>query len=328
MLSVMLAVASFSATAISASAQIDTKGEYTPSQVTETRRYYFIMPEDWKNEYAETCGIYWWAGTDPADPWPGYTANKTEFDNIYYCDVPADVSTIIWNNAFNGGDDTAASEFYFARQTANISAEYYEEGECDFYPNGIDAENGFDNMIYVLDPNSVLNSEFSGKVVPSGEWYYYYGDGTYSWYPTKAEAVKAGKVFDSDYLIIEDVFEKSAEPTEPSTEVTEPSTEATEPSTEATEPSTEATEPTTEPTTEPSTEPTEDTTGVDVDGDSDSDAPTKPSTDTDADDKDNNSNNSNGSVQTGGASTAFGMFALFVVAVGVMYTLRKKEIFN
>ena len=326
MLSVMLAVASFSATAISASAQIDTKGEYTPSQVTETRRYYFIMPEDWKNEYAETCGIYWWYGTDPADPWPGYTANKTEFENIYYCDVPVDVSEFIWNNAFLGLEDLGD---YYLEQTERILTKYYEAGESKYYPNGIDAETGFDNMIYILDPKRTIEESVYASYIPYvGEWYYYYGDGTYSWYPTKDEAVKAGKVFDSEYLVLEDVYEKPAETTEPTTEVTEPSTEPiTEPTTE------EATEPLTEPTeaTEPSADATfstEDTTGVDIDGDSDSYTPTKTSADTNADDKDNNGNNSSGSVQTGGASIACVMLTLLVTAVGVMYTLRKKEIFN
>ena len=525
-LSAMLTASMFGVAAVSASAQVDTSGQYTPGEGTETKRYYFMMPEDWKNEYAETCGIYWWEGTDPADPWPGYTANETDVKNIYYCDVPSDVTTIIWNNAFNGGEDQSAPEYSKAIQSVNIGSEYYDSGESDLYPDGLDEDNGFNEMIYVIDKTKVVVSEFNGKMNCGGEWYFYYGDGTYSWHPTKEEAEAAGELFSSEYLTPgEEPEQPTTEATEPSTEATteatEPSTEATteateatteatepvvadltvnatsnffpeanavynadtnevtvtytikgtknllntqwnlyfdssvlavsdknkastvmpacpsgkivnlkldgkvkanasaielyditseetvfcevifdvldltgktpvnttidldveeltysvipegeetsdaafdvavvtgsvvqdnadatgtvlntkltestfvpstEPSTEATEPSTEATEPSTE-ATEPSTDATsstEDTTGVDVDGDSDSDTPTKPSADTDADDKDDNGNNSNGSVQTGEASLALVVLSLLIAATGVMFVLRKREIF-
>ena len=95
LLSLMLVVSMVAVAAVSVSAEVDEQGRYTPSEGTETYRYYFYMPSDWYNEYAETAGIYWWIGTDPADPWPGYIAHPTETENIYYCDVPTNVTTII-----------------------------------------------------------------------------------------------------------------------------------------------------------------------------------------------------------------------------------------
>lgn len=231
-LSAMLTASMFGVAAVSASAQVDTKGEYTPAEGTETKRYYFMMPSDWKNEYAETCGIYWWAGTDPADPWPGYTANPTDVENVYYCDVPSDVTTIIWNNAFDGGEDTEAPEYSKAIQTVNIGSEYYDVEESDLYPEGLDEENGFNNMIYVVDKTKESINEFNGKIVSGGEWYFYYGDGTYSWHPTKEEAVAAGEIFSSEYLT---PGETPVDPQPSTAPSTEPSTEAsTEATTEAT----------------------------------------------------------------------------------------------
>lgn len=195
-LAVMLTVSMISVAAISVSADIDDKGCYTPS-TSDTYRYYFYLPDDWKNDKATTAGVYWWAGTDAcgaadgtnpdAPAWPGYTPQQSEENpNIYYIDCPTDVTTIIWNNGFNGGEDTTSPDYAKAIQTVNIGSEYYDPGESTLYPDGTD---NFNNMIYVVDPNKIDINEFNGKMNCGGEWYYYYGNGEYGVTPEKGDTV-------------------------------------------------------------------------------------------------------------------------------------------
>ncbi len=155
----------------------------------ETNRYYFYLPDEWKNEYTDTAGIYWWNGTNDCDSWPGYTANETDVDGVYYYDVPKDVDFVIWNNALDGGSDPSLDVFSAVKQSVNIGTEYYEPGESDNYPEGTD---NFDGMIYVIDPT--INSIGSyDKEVYKGEWYYYYGGGEYGFTPEKGDEVFTGK---------------------------------------------------------------------------------------------------------------------------------------
>ncbi len=148
-----------------------------------TNRYYFYMPEIWRNEYTDTAGIYWWDGTDACDSWPGYKAHETEVKGVYYYDVPKDVTMIIWNNNLNGGTDPDAEIYGFADQTENICAEFYFPDEVDTYPEGVES---FDGMIYVVDFRN-YSSSFWEKTSYKGEWYYYYGNGEYGLTPEKGE---------------------------------------------------------------------------------------------------------------------------------------------
>ena len=228
LLAVVLAVSMFAVAAVSVSAK-ETVGKYEPSEGVETNRYYFYMPSDWNNGYGNHAGIYWWEGTDHVQEyWPGYDANEGDVAGVYYCDVPTDVATIIWNNAFDGGDDQEAPEYSKAIQTINIGSEYYDAGESDNYPEGTES---FDGMIFVVNPDAISVNEYNGKMNCGGEWYYYYGNGEYGFAPTKEEATE---VFNTDYQPPKD--EPSSE--EPSSE--EPSSEdpsSEEPSSE--EPSSE-----------------------------------------------------------------------------------------
>ncbi|MBR2724300.1 MAG: hypothetical protein IKB72_02540, partial [Ruminococcus sp.] len=119
-----------------------------PEQPADTYRYYFYLPEKWLNDSTattgNTAGIYWWEGTDACGSWPGYQANKADVDGIYYYDVPTDVTTILWNNFFDGGADVYAPYYKDAVQTRNIGTEYYDAGESDLYPEGTE---NFDGMI-------------------------------------------------------------------------------------------------------------------------------------------------------------------------------------
>ncbi len=122
--------------------------------------------------------------------------------------------------------------FLKAQQTTNITTSYYSEGDDAFYDGLLDddgdgygefwtmadeAFNGedktffgnfesnffmepdwgismkFDNMIYVVDP-SKTSENFEGKLTYVGEWYFYYGDGTYGSLPNKEMAQEVGFV--------------------------------------------------------------------------------------------------------------------------------------
>ena len=155
-----------------------------PAKPDGYNRYYFYMPESWYNEYATTAGIYWWEGTDACSTWPGYVAKETGVEGVYYYDVCSDVTTIIWNNAIDGGTDTEAAIYTLAVQTKNIGSEYYDAGESANYPEGTP---NFDEMIYVVDDNKTEVNEYNGKMVYAGEWFYYYGNGEYGFTPEKGD---------------------------------------------------------------------------------------------------------------------------------------------
>lgn len=138
-------------------------------------RYFFLVPDDWFNEYTDTIGIYWFEGTDACESWPGYKAHKADADNVYYYDVPKDVTTIIWNNYLEGVTDVTSSMHDFAKRTANISSMYYEPNENENIPEGTES---FDGMI------CVVKSDWENHVgyddwYPKCDWFYYYGKGEY-----------------------------------------------------------------------------------------------------------------------------------------------------
>ncbi|MBQ8057451.1 MAG: dockerin type I repeat-containing protein [Ruminococcus sp.] len=171
----------------------------------ETYRYYFLMPNGSNGELGDdetlesfgkyaptwyipmadgtpatsTAGIYWW-DSKVADPaaWIGYLpSGKEECDaDIYYADVPVAATTIIWNNAVDGGMDANDPIYFCAAQSINIPSEYYDPGESPLLPDGTD---NFNNMIFVIDPDLISINELSLKQTCGGEWHYYYGNGCY-----------------------------------------------------------------------------------------------------------------------------------------------------
>lgn len=153
----------------------------------ETNRYYFYMPEMWSDsEYTLGVGIYWWAGTDAASSWPGYEAIESEVENVYYYDVPKDVTNIIWNNLAVGGIDTPAEVHENDLQTISVNCEYYEVGDSDTYPNGLES---FDGMIFVVDLRDSDKAPLDKNAEYMGEWYFYYGNGEYGITPEKGDEV-------------------------------------------------------------------------------------------------------------------------------------------
>lgn len=196
----------------------------------KTRRLYFQMPDGtngpgvvkdaehmgekaptWIHEFVDTdgvtrttgCAMYWWNSTKAPNPgdfgeswdtggWVGYTAEKGDAPNVYYVDVPyvSDLTTVVWNNGINGGEDPEAEIYYLAAQSVNIGSEYYDIGEAlittpdgelvDLYPNGCGDQNQwFENMIYIIDPDQIEENDLSHKLSCGGFWYHYYGNGCY-----------------------------------------------------------------------------------------------------------------------------------------------------
>lgn len=172
--------------------------------VTETRRYYFMMPDgiggrtdpttglvapSWYNEFATCAGIYWWGGSaipsGTAEPgstdgvWAGYAAMPGDAPNVFYADVPKDVTVIVWNNGVDGGTDDQLPIYFKAAQSVNTNVEWFDPGEDVNWPNGIPEEEGFDNKIFIVYPEESYINDYSGKQTCGGHWFYYYSEGCY-----------------------------------------------------------------------------------------------------------------------------------------------------
>ncbi len=192
-----------------------------PELQVDTNQVYFYMPDAWRNDLNDsydgsdlascTAGIYWWEKsyncndycTAYANAWPGYVIKKTdETDkNVFVADVPADVTTIIFNNTVDGGEDKESPNYVKAIQTENVNTEGYDPGKdpYGFYPEGTVTDDestwNFDGMIYVCNPKAIEVNPFSGKETYKGCWFYYYGEGKYGIQKTLAEAEAAGAVY-------------------------------------------------------------------------------------------------------------------------------------
>lgn len=176
---------------------------------------------------ADACGAVDGGGGDLA--WPGY---KATYDNslegagltsLYYVEVSDDedtrVPTVVWNNYIDGGMDETTEQYKLATQCMDSACEYLSEGDLELYDNqdgfweamadsyagdkaalGDFADNFFDdgyslyydNMIWIVDPNNVTENPVSGKVTYGGNWYFYYGDGSYGTWPTPEDAKEKG----------------------------------------------------------------------------------------------------------------------------------------
>lgn len=173
--------------------------EYTQKtgNVIDTNRYYFLMPNgkngnvgddengeyygeyppNWYNIYNEVPSVYWW-GTGQVDPeeWYGFTLENGDSDNVFYGDVPVDAAFVIFNNSIKGGMEYDDPSNDFGMTTLDVYCEFYGEGENETYPDGVDS---FENMIFVVDPDSNEETELYNRYTADGEWYYYYGNGCY-----------------------------------------------------------------------------------------------------------------------------------------------------
>ena len=189
----------------------------------------------WFNEFTEGAGVYWW-GSAEAGPtgWAGYRTLVEDADQcIFYSNVPRKAVVFIFNNGIDGGQtptpgvDPADDIYYKAAQTSDIACEYPDPGEVASMPEGSPEEIGFDNCIFIIDPDKVEMNPFSLKMTCGGTWYFYYGNGCYGSYATDSDnfvSVEANCVnpdhFDAEGNHVG--FHASEEPTEPAVEPTEP----------------------------------------------------------------------------------------------------------
>lgn len=282
----------------------------------------------------DACGAIDGSGGSLA--WPGY---KAKYDasledkgvkTLYYLDIPADVPTVVWNNYIDGGMDESAPQYTAATQCKDSACEYLSEGDVDIYDDqdgfweemedsfngdkaalGSFADNFFeseygiaftmDNMIWVPDLTHT-DTSISGKITYYGNWYFYYGDGTYGTYPTKEAAQEKGTVGD---------LAASETPTQPTTvpATTSPSTTVA---------------PTTAPATSAATDPSASaiaTTPTSSNNDATSAVGAKASTADTA----KSTTSDNGSVKTGAASLAVILLVVLSGAGSVVYFTRRRN---
>ena len=127
------------------SAAVDENGCYVPEEGESTNRYYFAMPNTWRNKYTDTAGVYFMPtaetcgfveGKEPIS-WPGYKAYfdgyKSYAYSIYYVDCPTDIEFIVWNNYIKSGatDDTAMSDA--EKQSDGVNTEFCSLYDYDIY---------------------------------------------------------------------------------------------------------------------------------------------------------------------------------------------------
>lgn len=163
--------------------------------------------------------------------WPGYKAtydNSLEAEgltSLYYvevCDTEDErVPAVVWNNYIDGGLDDSKDQYAAAIQCINSDCEYLSEGDLDLYDNqegfwdamaaayegddksalGNFADNFFDggyslyydNMIWIVNPNVVQKGETNDKENFGGDWFFYYGDGSYGSWPNPEDAKEQAK---------------------------------------------------------------------------------------------------------------------------------------
>ena len=127
------------------SAAVDENDYYVPEEGESTNRYYFAMPNTWRNKYTDTAGVYFVPtaetcgfveGKEPIS-WPGYKAYfdgyKSYAYSIYYVDCPTDIEFIVWNNYIKSGatDDTAMSDA--EKQSDGVNTEFCSLYDYDIY---------------------------------------------------------------------------------------------------------------------------------------------------------------------------------------------------
>lgn len=151
-------------------------GEYADivtSEKEETHyRYYFYLPEEWETENC-TPSVYWWNGTESQSDYIGVKALKTSVKGLYYYRIPKDVDTIFFGNST---DFNPRSDMYFAV----INCEFQKD------------------KVYVIDFDKTYSSIGSATVEYSGDWYYFYGDGTFGTTESKSDKVYSRRSFGGD----------------------------------------------------------------------------------------------------------------------------------
>ena len=175
---------------------------------------YFQLPtedpnqkgSDWVNKYntdangvCQVC-VYWWAGTGSdwsaygggKVAWTGFRATLVDAENrIYRAVISNDGNTplMIWNNGVNGGMDPEKPIFNYARQLGDANIEGAYEGDYDTLPEGTPNEENMDNCIAIIDydESKMVINPLTGFPNYGYNWYVYYGNGCYGYYPETSE---------------------------------------------------------------------------------------------------------------------------------------------
>lgn len=208
----------------------------------------------------DACGALDGSGGTLA--WPGYKAQRDEYKTgvygLYFIDCPTDVTYVVWNNYVNGGTDKEAPIYLTAKQSNNAPTEFYVADDSDLYDQdwfdemeesysgdkaklgdfadnffydeeyGLGFAMNFDNMIFIVPP-TLNGANFEGKPTYVGDWYFYFGDGTYGAYPTKEESIEKGKFWNLGEVNTPDeptsTTPGSTDPTDPGLKPGQPSTD-------------------------------------------------------------------------------------------------------
>ncbi len=148
-------------------------GKYGTDHTDEednTYRYYFYLPEEWDTENA-VATVYWWYPISAEAP---VSAEKTNIEGLYYCDIPAKVTDIYFGNS---------TDFSF-------------DGEGKFLHIDCKYKRG---KVFVVDlDKSIPDVNYTDRMNYFGDWYSYYGDGTFGISETKGEKVYSCRSFGGD----------------------------------------------------------------------------------------------------------------------------------
>ena len=141
-------------------------------------------------DYCQTC-VFWWTGIGSEWPdgtksrWVGYKTKLIDAENrIYEATVPANDETIsiIWNNGVNGGQDASQEIYQYAHSLAEANVEGALPEDYDTLPEGSPNPDNMDGCIQIIDFEKHESHAVLSQVYPTN-WYVYYGDGCYGYYP-------------------------------------------------------------------------------------------------------------------------------------------------
>ena len=177
----------------------------------DTQRIYFQLPKTvsgnemdttWINhfnstdlglDYCQVCA-YWWQGFGSKWPdgtgisWVGYRTKLVDIENrIYEATIPNDTSIMVWNNGVNGGMDNTKEVFYNARQLKDSSLMGASDGDYNTLPEGSPNSKNMDGCIQIINYNDYVVNPLTGVKNYGAEYYVYYGDGCYGYYPTTSD---------------------------------------------------------------------------------------------------------------------------------------------
>lgn len=160
-------------------------------------RVYLKVPANdaWHSSYSIYQGkywpsVYWWESIYAPLEYPGCRMSIDNYaQGIYYAVIPDGTPTAIFGNGFGALEAERETEKYRAlTNTDNINIEGADEGDYDTLPEGSPTEWNFDGCIYVIDPESAYENEYTGRTTWRGSWYIYYGDGCYGSYAETSDS--------------------------------------------------------------------------------------------------------------------------------------------